>query len=132
MGIANKGGRPLKFKSPEELQEKIDAYYVWAKDNGKHITITGLAWYLDTNRLTLLRYEEDDCELLKSVDDTVKSEFRNTIKRAKARIEMESEERLYKKDSVVGSIFTMKNNYGYVDKQEQVIESKTIDVTLED
>lgn len=128
----NKGGRPLKFKSPEELQEQIDKYYIWAKENKKHITITGLAWYLDTNRQCLLRYQEEDSELLKSVDDNTKQKFRDTIKRAKARIEMEYEETLYNKNSSVGGIFTLKNNFGWVDKQEIVQENKEIKVTLDD
>ena len=128
----NKGGRPLKFKSPEELQKKIDGYYKWAKDNKKHITITGLAWFLGTNRQCLLRYQEEDSELLKSVPDDVKQKFRDTIKCAKARIEMEYEESLFYKNSSVGAIFTLKNNYGYVDKQEIVQENREINVTLED
>ncbi|PWX07283.1 hypothetical protein CYK67_14355 [Clostridium perfringens] len=132
MGISNKGGRPLKFKSPEELQAKIDAYYEWAKENKKHITITGLAWFLDTNRQTLLRYEEDDSELLKSVSEDVRQAFRDTVKRAKARIEMEYEESLYNKNSAVGAIFTLKNNYNYVDKQEVAQKVENIEVKLDD
>ncbi|MDM0716575.1 terminase small subunit [Clostridium perfringens] len=132
MGISNKGGRPLKFKSPEELQAKIDAYYEWAKENKKHITITGLAWFLDTNRQTLLRYEEDDSELLKSVSEDVRQAFRDTVKRAKARIEMEYEESLYNKNSAVGAIFTLKNNYNYVDKQEVSQKVENIEVKLGD
>ncbi|EHR9039666.1 terminase small subunit (plasmid) [Clostridium perfringens] len=132
MGISNKGGRPLKFKSPEELQNKIDAYYEWAKENKKHITITGLAWFLDTNRQTLLRYEEDDSELLKSVSEDVRQAFRDTVKRAKARIEMEYEESLYNKNSAVGAIFTLKNNYNYVDKQEVAQKVENIEVKLGD
>ncbi|MDK0651602.1 terminase small subunit [Clostridium perfringens] len=132
MGISNKGGRPLKFKSPKELQAKIDAYYEWAKENKKHITITGLAWFLDTNRQTLLRYEEDDSELLKSVSEDVRQAFRDTVKRAKARIEMEYEESLYNKNSAVGAIFTLKNNYNYVDKQEVAQKVENIEVKLGD
>ncbi|ELC8411552.1 hypothetical protein QYB62_002911 [Clostridium perfringens] len=132
MGISNKGGRPLKFKSPEELQAKIDAYYEWAKENKKHITITGLAWFLDTNRQTLLRYEEEDSELLKSVSEDVRQAFRDTVKRAKARVEMEYEESLYNKNSAVGAIFTLKNNYGYVDKQEVSQKVENIEVKLGD
>ena len=132
MGVSNKGGRPLKFKSPEELQAKIDAYYEWAKENKKHITITGLAWFLDTNRQTLLRYEEDDSELLKSVSEDVRQAFRDTVKRAKARIEMEYEESLYNKNSAVGAIFTLKNNYNYVDKQEVAQKVGNIEVKLGD
>ncbi|EGT4144736.1 hypothetical protein EQY69_11005 [Clostridium perfringens] len=132
MGKSNKAGRPLKFKSPEELQSKIDAYYEWAKENKKHITITGLAWFLDTNRQTLLRYEEDDSELLKSVSEDVRQAFRDTVKRAKARIEMEYEESLYNKNSAVGAIFTLKNNYNYVDKQEVAQKVENIEVKLGD
>lgn len=132
MGKSNKAGRPLKFKSPEELQAKIDAYYEWAKENKKHITITGLAWFLDTNRQTLLRYEEEDSELLKSVDEDVRQAFRDTVKRTKARIEMEYEESLYNKNSAVGAIFTLKNNYGYIDKQEVAQKVENIEVKLGD
>ena len=132
MGVSNKGGRPLKFKSPEELQAKIDDYYEWAKENKKHITITGLAWFLDTNRQTLLRYEEEDSELLKSVSEDVRQAFRDTVKRAKARIEMEYEESLYNKNSAVGAIFTLKNNYNYVDKQEVAQKVENIEVKLGD
>ncbi|MDU7067127.1 MAG: terminase small subunit [Clostridium perfringens] len=132
MGKSNKAGRPLKFKSPEELQTKIDAYYEWAKENKKHITITGLAWFLDTNRQTLLRYEEEDSELLKSVSEDVRQAFRDTVKRAKARVEMEYEESLYNKNSAVGAIFTLKNNYGYVDKQEVSQKVENIEVKLGD
>lgn len=132
MGKSNKAGRPLKFKSPEELQAKIDAYYEWAKENKKHITITGLAWFLDTNRQTLLRYEEEDSELLKSVSEDVRQAFRDTVKRAKARIEMEYEESLYNKNSAVGAIFTLKNNYNYVDKQEVAQKVENIEVKLGD
>ncbi|HAT4299491.1 TPA: hypothetical protein I9063_002895 [Clostridium perfringens] len=132
MGKSNKAGRPLKFKSPEELQAKIDAYYEWAKENKKHITITGLAWFLDTNRQTLLRYEEEDSELLKSVSEDVRQAFRDTVKRAKARVEMEYEESLYNKNSAVGAIFTLKNNYGYVDKQEVSQKVENIEVKLGD
>lgn len=130
MARANK---PLKFKSPEELEKRIQEYYEWAKDNNKHITMSGLAWYLGTNRQTLLNYEnclEDDW--LKSVPDDVKVLYVDSIKRAKQRIEMEYEEGLFSKNSAVGAIFTLKNNYKWVDKQEVEQTNKTIEVTLED
>ncbi|XZI43539.1 terminase small subunit (plasmid) [Clostridium perfringens] len=132
MGTSNKKGRPLKFKSPEELQAKIDAYYEWAKENKKHITVTGLAWFLDTNRQTLLDYESEDCALFKKIPVEMKHAFTDTIKRAKARIEMEYEESLYNKNSAVGAIFTLKNNYNYVDKQEVAQKVENIEVKLGD
>lgn len=128
----NLGGRPLKFKTPEELESKIEEYFQWAEDNKKHITVTGLAWYLDTNRQTLSNYQDEESELYKNIEDSVKVRYIDSIKRAKARIEMEYEDSLYNKNSVVGAIFTLKNNYGYVDKQEIEQTNKTIEVTLED
>lgn len=130
--VKNKGGRPLKFKTPEELESKIEEYFKWAEDNKKHITVTGLAWYLDTNRQTLSNYQNEDSELYNNIEDSVKVTFIDAIKKAKARIEMEYEDSLYYKNSVVGAIFTLKNNYGYVDKQEIEQTNKTIEVTLEE
>lgn len=132
MGISNKGGRPLKFKTPEELEAKIEAYYEWAKENKKHITVTGLAWFLDTNRQTLLDYESEDSSLFKTVPIDVRERFIDAIKKAKARIEMEYEESLYNKNSAVGAIFTLKNNYNYVDKQEVAQKVENIEVKLGD
>ena len=45
---------------------------------------------------------------------------------------MNYEQALFDKSKTVGAIFTLKNNYGYVDKTEQVIENKTIDIDLKD
>lgn len=127
-----KGGRPLKFKTPEELEKRIEEYFKYAKDNMEVPTVSGLAWFLGTNRQCLLRYQEEDNDLLKSVPDDVKGVFRNTVKQAKARIEAGYEQALFSKNSAVGAIFTLKNNYGWVDKQEVEQTNKTIEVTLED
>lgn len=127
-----KGGRPLKFKTPEELEKRIEEYFKYAKDNMEVPTVSGLAWYLGTNRQCLLRYQEEDNDLLKSVPDDVKCMFRDTVKQAKARIEAGYEQALFNKNSAVGAIFTLKNNYGWVDKQEVEQTNKTIEVTLED
>lgn len=127
-----KGGRPLKFKTPEELEKRIEEYFKYAKDNMEVPTVSGLAWFLGTNRQCLLRYQEEDNDLLKSVPDDVKGMFRDTVKQAKARIEAGYEQALFSKNSAVGAIFTLKNNYGWVDKQELEQTNKTIEVTLED
>ena len=50
----NKGWRPLKWKTVEEIQPLIDAYF---RDTPKkEWTITGLALALDTSRTTLIDY----------------------------------------------------------------------------
>jgi len=51
-------GRPLKFKTVEELQSNIDAYF--EETDKDEWTITGLAMALDTSRRVLLEYEEKD------------------------------------------------------------------------
>lgn len=126
-------GKPLKFETPEELEDRIEEYFMWAKKNKRYVTVSDLAWYLGTNRQTLLNYENCmDNDWLKSVDNDVKVKYIDTIKRAKARIEAEYEQGLFHKESVVGTIFTLKNNYGWVDKQEIEQTNKTIEVSLED
>lgn len=98
--------KPLKFKSVEELQEKIDNYFesCWEEDDDgkrkqvKPYTVTGLANYLDTTRETLLDYEKRD-------------EFSDTIKRAKSKCEQFAEEYLFTGKNTAGAIFNLINNY---------------------
>lgn len=100
------GGRPLKYKSVKTMQTDIDKYFKECDASGRPYTVSGLAYALGTNRQTLINYEGKD-------------EFVDTIKRAKARIELFNEELLYNKDvSTTGVIFNLKNNYGWKDKQE--------------
>lgn len=99
-------GRPLKFQSLEELQQKIDSYFTdTPKDEW---TITGLALALDTYRQTLLNYEEKD-------------EFMDAIKKAKQIVENGYEIDL-KKSGRAGTIFALKN-FDWKDKTEQEISN---------
>lgn len=101
-----KVGRPLKFKTVEEMQEKIDAYFEECDEKEKPYTITGLALALNTTRETLLDYQDRD-------------EFSDTVKKAKLKCENYAEEFLFKGKNVVGSIFNLKNNYSrWIDRQE--------------
>lgn len=104
--MKNKGGRPLKFKTPEELEEKIAQYFSNTPED--EWMITGLAVHLDTDRSTLMEYQRRD-------------EFSNTIKRAKSKIEMGYEKRGLKVGNAF-DIFRLKN-MGWTDKQEKDITS---------
>ena len=107
------GGRPLKYNSVEDMQKDIDKYFAECDEKQKPYTVSGLAYALGTNRQTLINYE-------------AKEEFFDTIKGAKARIELFNEEMLYNKDvSTTGVIFNLKNNYGWKDKQEIEAEVNT-------
>ena len=139
------GGRPPKYKTKEEMQEKIDEYFnscyrpigrttssgeykILKDDNGNIIyeqhrpfTITGLADALDMSRQDLLNYQE-------------KEEFFDTVTRAKRKCELYAEERLYDKDGNRGAMFSLSNNFKDW-KEKQSIEANVnteIKVTLED
>lgn len=110
-------GRPLLFKSAEELQIKIDKYFdscyrTHIDDTGKEdivnirpLTITGLAVSLECDRETLLNYGKQE-------------EFFGTVRAAKLRIQNFAEENLFTNRNASGIIFNLKNNYGWVDKIE--------------
>lgn len=133
MSKVNKGGRPFKFTDPDKLDAQIEDFFVWCNKNKKIPTVTGLAVHLDTDRLTLLHYENSlDDPSYDKLDYDVKVRLINSIKRAKQRVESEYEQALFNKNSAVGAIFTLKNNYKWVDKQEVEQTNKTIEVTLED
>ena len=109
----DKGGRPLKFKSVQELQDKIDAYFAscWSDEDDpkertllRPYTITGLALDLNTSRETLINYEK-------------KAEFFDTIKQAKLKCHNYAEEYLFTGKNQAGAIFNLKANYKWVDSQ---------------
>lgn len=136
----NNGGRPLKFKTVEELQKRIEEYFnscwtqkvdmfgnkLYAKEKGgkknqkkpimiqnKPYTITGLAVSIGTSRKVLLSYE-------------AKNRFSNTIKRAKEMCHAYAEESLFIGKNPSGAIFNLKNNYNWKDKTEVEHKSKII------
>lgn len=104
------GGRPLKFQTVEELDEKISDYF--AKTDKSEWTWTGLALHLDTSRETLSNYQE-------------RPEFFDSLKKALLKVENGYEIDL-KKHGRSGTIFALKN-FDWKDKQE--VDQKT---TLKD
>lgn len=102
----NKGGRPKKYSELELFQKKTDEYFKMCDEKEKPYTITGLCLYLDICRDTLIEYEK-------------REEFIDTIKRAKNKVENYVEENsLLGKLNPTVSIFNLKNNFGWKDKQE--------------
>lgn len=107
MNKKHAGGRPPKYTEAEEMQKKIDKYFIECDLNKKPYTITGLGLALDMSRQDLINYSK-------------KEKFFDTIKKAKMRVENYLEERLINDSSATGIIFNLKNNYGWKDKQENV------------
>ncbi len=130
-------GRPLKFKSAEDLQMAIDAYFsecdartkkelVKYKDytelvdvpNPKPYTVEGLASHLGVDRGTLINYSK-------------REDFFHTIARAKEKILANLIERGLDKSNDGGMTkFNLINNYGFRDKHED--ENKEITVRIID
>lgn len=138
-------GAPPKYKTPEEMQEKIDEYFkscegeIIKGDDDKPIlnkygqpiivgevppTITGLALALGfTSRQALLNYQ-------------AKKAFVDTVTRAKSRVEAYTEARLFDKDGANGAKFSLANNFeGWREKQQIEADVKsevTINIELVD
>lgn len=121
-------GRPPMYKTPGEMQVKIDDYFkacqgeIWTDKHGevvydkfgkpivigaKHPTVTGLALALGfTSRQALLNYEAKDS-------------FVDTVSRAKAKVEDYAEQKLFESGIANGAKFALSNNFsGWADKQE--------------
>lgn len=106
-------GRPPLYDNPEDMAEIIEQYFndpsvMFTNPDGQIVfrpTMAGLAYALGMDRKSLLNYSH-------------KQEFFPTIKRARDRVEAALEANLYN-NSVTGTIFNLKNNFGWVDKTEQ-------------
>lgn len=104
--MTHAGGRPLLFKTVQELEKKIQAYFDLCKTNEDIPSVCGLAVELDCDRETLSNYEKRD-------------KYFGTVKRAKTRITAIQEQMALKgKLNPTVWIFSAKNNLGYTDKQE--------------
>lgn len=103
-------GRPFFFTDPDEMQRMIDQYFAECDLSDRPYTVPGLAYALGfACRQSLLNYEGRD-------------EFREIVKRAKLRIEMQRNEGLLTSGNVPGSIFDLKENFGWKDVSERKIE----------
>lgn len=99
-------GRPRAFKSVEEVEEKINAYFNYCEEKEKPYTMSGLAYYLEVSRQTLVNYSNKD-------------EYFDTIKKARDRVQMQLEENaLSNKANPTFTIFNLKNNFDWKDKME--------------
>lgn len=110
-------GRPPMFETPEELEDKIQAYVEhctskrepsfdggFIMTDGQPLTITGLAYFLGfESRQSFYDYEQN-------------KEFSYTIKRARLMIESSYERALSGKNAA-GPIFALKN-FGWKDTQD--------------
>lgn len=99
-------GRPKAIKTPKELDDAIEAYAKHCEETEEAFTIIGLSVFMGVARDTLIEYSKTP-------------EYSDSYKKA-----MTFAEHSLVKNSLGGkynptvSIFLLKNNHGYVDKQE--------------
>jgi hypothetical protein len=96
-----KGGPPLKFKTPQELEKKAKVYFDTVPF--EQWSITGISIHLKTTKDVLWDYQHRD-------------KFADTIRKIKQMIESAWEARLIKRGNS-GDIFALKN-FGWKDKFE--------------
>ncbi len=110
-------GRPLTFDSVESLEQAVELYFetdayinIGTAEEGQEQarmyapTMSGLALSLGVDRKTITNYANRD-------------EFFPTIKKARTRVEVALEQRLYG-NNVTGIIFNLKNNFDWRDKTD--------------
>ena len=130
----NTAGRPPKYTSKEEIEILIDQYFkdcegtlLKDEETGKILfdkydrpvyigahppTVTGLALALGfKTRISLLDYQG-------------KAEFRDTILKAKSKIEQYTEERLFDRDGSNGAKFSLQNNFKRWKDDKSAAENK--------
>lgn len=96
----------MKYKTQEELQKGIDKYFTQCDESQKPYTMSGLAYSLGIDRVTLINYGKNDL-------------FFTLIKEAKDRVQAQLEENaLMGKSNSTFTIFNLKNNYGWRDTVE--------------
>lgn len=101
-------GRPRIITTPEEFDERVDAYITWCRANKEPVLLTGIILALGfTNKDTFYNYE-------------TYPEFFDSVKRARLLVEMEYEKRLCTLPSATGPIFALKN-FGWRDKVENEV-----------
>lgn len=103
-------GRPALYTSDDELQAAIEEYFAQCEVAQKPYTVSGLAYYLGMSTETLRAYSEKD-------------QFSATVKKAKQRVEVYLETRLYG-SAPTGTIFNLKNNFGWKDQQDHKLSGE--------
>lgn len=98
--------RQLLYKTPKSLQKAVNAYFQNCDATDTPYTITGLTLHLGmSSRRVLLDYQN-------------RNDYGKIITEAKLHVENYLEKALQTQKNVAGTIFNLKNNFGWKDSQE--------------
>jgi len=113
--VANKGGKPPKYKTSEELIDRIDKYFDYCKENERKITISGLAMFLGfATRQSVYDYADVNNGRHKT------NQFAYIIKRVLLFMEQDYETDL-RTTGNTANIFALKN-FGWKDETSTTIK----------
>lgn len=110
--LGNNGGRPRKYATPQELEERISEYFeTVSPESGNYPTVTGLALFLGfSSRDGLYEYRDNNM-------------FSDVMKRALMVVESHYENRL-NSGAPTGAIFALKN-MNWKDTVEARVKTET-------
>jgi hypothetical protein len=122
-----------KFKTPQQLQKKINEYFDSCYGPGYYkgnpildvdgnpvivqkepFTISGLARYLHVSTVTLYNYDTD------SRAGLIPPEYAEIIRDAKLRIQEYAEKRLYDRDGSGGAKFVLEAGFGWMTDRDRM------------
>lgn len=111
--------RPLQFKTPEDLEQRIIEYFDYLEESNNPPTIAGLCYYTRIPRRTFYNYEN-------------KEAYADVLYKTRDFIIMKLEELAISKSSSAGGIIFLLKNNGYSDRQTlEYIDPPTINVIWE-
>lgn len=106
------------FTRVEEIQERFEEFKEWCKQEKRPLTVSRFAVFCDCDRNTITKYAS-------GAYDNEYVNFSSTIKKMLSEIESDKVERGLSGDyNASVTIFDLKNNHGYVDKQDHDIQLK--------
>ena len=102
------------FETPQELENAVNEYTEYCKEEEKIFTVTGLAAHLGVDRKTIYNYNK-------------RQGFSTALKHAILKAEATLEQHLLKGKNQVGAMFALKNHFGWKDKKQvDVNKNETI------
>lgn len=107
-----KRGRKRLIKSPAEMQERAEQYFIECEEQGKSPNIAGLTLFLGFSHRTQIAQYYNDFPEYKEVIDYIKTYMES--------IQLENLEN--KEKATAGIIFNLKCNFGYNDRQQEESE----------
>lgn len=118
-GLVAKGGKVNK-NDPDMVKQRINDYFELCLMNNMHPTLAELASALGYDRMTILQWVHGGAG--SEFNDISKGYIKAAVDMLNGQLEQYM---MQNKTNIVGAIFLAKNNYGYKDQTETVVQTIT-------